>query len=209
MLPGTPTHQPQHDYRRTLGRGALIISGAEYLPFAESADLSLLVCLDRRGLTGQGGAPQDDSPVVAFRAEEVFRLTPRLLAEHARGRMGVGDQRGLVEPLARPLFGSLREMLTALCLPECFAWSDAEVCPYARTPQNIPPAQDWGPWLTPEPALDREGPSRPDDAALPDLPDHCARIAGKVELLRLLDPAFLTPGSEAHLHRMNPVLLPA
>jgi hypothetical protein len=195
MLPGTPTHQPLHDWRRVIERGVHLVVAAEYLPFAESDDGAWLYCFDRFGV-----AAEEDGPVVVFRAEDVFRVTPRLI--------GVQEQHDVVGRLVRPLFGSLREMLTTLCLGAPASWAGPEDCPFVRPALGVPAAYDWEPWLTPEPAPDRE--ALPQNAAAVDLravTEHCARIGDKVRLLGRLDPARLLPGSEEHLHRLNPRLL--
>src|SRR5262249_35064112 len=115
MVPGTPTHQPLHDWRRVIERGVHLVVAAEFVPFAESDDGTWLFCFDRFDVpTGE------DGPVVVFRAEDVFRVTPRLIG--ARG------QHDAVGRMGRPVFGSLREMLATLCLSGRPEWTGEEAC---------------------------------------------------------------------------------
>jgi hypothetical protein len=202
ILPPTPTPYPgfallklDGDWRTdqpTEGRD----ERTGFWPLGWSEDGTDVICADmhRRG-------PDGDAPVVAIDRTAAFRLRPRVVASR--------DRRPLLAPLARPLFGSFRDMLGHFCLGSGCRWTGREPFPLERCRGPVPEPFDWEPWLDPEPPPDRPAPDQsgrePDPRAVA---DHLDRIAAKVRFARVWDPARLGIGAIWHEYALNPPLWP-
>ncbi len=200
LLPATPSHEPGFAYskldwnwrtdRQSEGRREL----TGFWPLGQSEDGKEVLCADMHSRDSDG-----DAPVVAFDREAVFRLRPQLVLSTSR--------RQLLAPLARPLFGSFREMLGHYCLSGGRAWTGREQRPQSRALLTAPPPFDWEPWLDPEPAPDRFAPDQTRQEPEPRaVEEHLNRIASKIRAARLLDPACLAAGSDWHEYETNPTL---
>jgi hypothetical protein len=194
VLPATPTHDPLFDFERIIGMGGMLALTTEYFPFAVSVNEDYLVCADRRGVR-----PEDDSPVLLFPTESVFRLSPQMFA--------AGRGHNLADGLAREFFTSVEEMLEHFCGSRTSELG-AKSAAFDRPRVSVPPPFDWGPLLLPVVPPDRPAPDQSELSAADVLP-HLTRIAEKVELIRALDPGFIAVGSEVHRHRMDPKLTDA
>jgi hypothetical protein len=142
-----------------------------------------------------------DSPVLVADTERLFRAEPVFYS-----RKSAAD---LIDPLAEPVFGSFREMLTHFCLENAPSGEGDEISPFLRPRPEAPPPFDWEPWLTPEPSPDEAAPPQRANAVdVREVATHLARIREKIALLRELDPGFFIRGADWHHYRMEPVLLP-
>ena len=195
LLPGAPTHAPFFQINRLTNRWFAIVSQGRCLPVAESEDGRSLFLLDRRAALRFA-----DSPVLVADTERLFRVEPVFYS-----RKTAAD---LIDPLAEPVFGSFREMLTHFCLKNAPRGEGDELSPFSLLRPEAPPPFDWEPWLTPQPSADEAAPpQRANAIAARDLATHLARIQEKIALLRELDPGFFIRGADWHHHRMDPMLL--